>query len=739
MTETTGWLFDVYPSSEGMVVWLLDDEGKSTAFVDRYEPYFYASGSREGLRLLRQRLSRIKVPIRTERVERTEFWSGRPLEVLKVSTPNLLAYGHLARVAGRLEGIELFNCDIPLPQVYLFERNVFPLARCRLDCDTEGRIGAMEALDSPWSTNYAIPPLRVMELRVEGGGVNPNHSRRGRLEVELDGATYTLEPDDPAELIHTFNSLLESHDPDLIITEWGDSFIIPRLMSLSGAAGVPLLLNRDPRKQKVASRRARSYFTYGKTVYQAGARTLFGRWHVDRCNSFILGEAGLEGLFELARIAKIPVQRTARTSTGTCISNMQMERAVRDGILIPWRKRRAEEFKTGLELLTADKGGLTYQPVLGVHENVAEIDFSSMYPTIMATYNVSPETVGCACCRNAVPEINASTCQRREGLVPKTLRPILEKRARYKSLMQEAGSKKERGVYDRRQCAIKWMLVTCFGYLGYKNARFGKIEAHESVTAYGREKLLQAKEVAEARGFALIHALTDSLWVKKKGATETEYEALREEMARATGLPIGLEGVYLWIAFLPSKVSPKRPVPNRFVGVFTDGRVKIRGIEMRRSDMPPFVKKAQAEIVRLLSEAGSVEEIKAKVDDALEVLSGYLAELREGGVPLHELVIRKRLSKDPLSYKKKSILAEVAGELVSRGVALRPGEKVDYVITDFEGRSGGPRARAYATMDESCGYDVGKYTDLLLEAAGTMLAPFGYDYQRLVEIAPLSA
>ncbi len=156
-------------------------------------------------------------------------------------------------------------------------------------------------------------------------------------------------------------------------------------------------------------------------------------------------------------------------------------------------------------------------------------------------------------------------------------------------------------------------------------------------------------------------------------------------------------------------------------------------------DMPPYVKKAQAEIVRVLSEARSIEALTAKVQDALEVLSGHLVELREGRVPLNELVIRKRLSKDPLSYKKKSILTEVAEELVSRGVALRPGEKVDYVITDFEGRSGGPRARAYATMDGSCGYDVGKYTGLLLEAAGTVLAPFGYDYQRLVEIAPLSA
>jgi DNA polymerase-2 len=61
------------------------------------------------------------------------------------------------------------------------------------------------------------------------------------------------------------------------------------------------------------------------------------------------------------------------------------------------------------------------------------------------------------------------------------------------------------------------MLVTCFGYLGYRNARFGRIEAHEAVTAFGREKLLQAKEICEEEGFELLHAITDSLWIRKEG------------------------------------------------------------------------------------------------------------------------------------------------------------------------------------------------------------------------------
>jgi hypothetical protein len=70
------------------------------------------------------------------------------------------------------------------------------------------------------------------------------------------------------------------------------------------------------------------------------------------------------------------------------------------------------------------------------------------------------------------------------------------------------------------QSALKWIGVTCFGYLGYRNARFGRIESHEAVTAFGREKLLRAKEIAEAHGFALLHALTDAVWIQHPDGSE---------------------------------------------------------------------------------------------------------------------------------------------------------------------------------------------------------------------------
>ena len=91
------------------------------------------------------------------------------------------------------------------------------------------------------------------------------------------------------------------------------------------------------------------------------------------------------------------------------------------------------------------------------------------------------------------------------GLVPATLRPLLARRI---ALKEELAAMDPRDCRYRalkaRAAALKWLLVVCFGYLGYKNARFGRIEGHEAVTAYGREMLLRAKEAAEDMGYTCL-------------------------------------------------------------------------------------------------------------------------------------------------------------------------------------------------------------------------------------------
>lgn len=301
----------------------------------------------------------------------------------------------------------------------------------------------------------------------------------------------------PRVILIGLQSTLSLQDPDLLLTAYGDTWLLPYLLKLSGEAGLLLSLNRDA-DQSTYQKEARSYLAYGQVIYRGPQVQLFGRWHIDIYNTVMYHDYGLEGVWELARITSLPVQNVARVSPGTDISAMQIVTALKQNILVPWHKQQVESTKSAYELLRADMGGLVFQPIIGLHEDVAEVDFVLMYPSIMAHFNISPETI----LPGEYDPETALPCTKPEpGLVPQTLRPLLEKRIAIKGELLGMSKWNVRYMhYATTSAAHKWLLVTCFGYLGYKNARFGRIEAHEAVTAYGREALLLAKEAARIWG-----------------------------------------------------------------------------------------------------------------------------------------------------------------------------------------------------------------------------------------------
>jgi DNA polymerase-2 len=441
----------------------------------------------------------------------------------------------------------------------------------------------------------------------------------------------------------------------------------------------------------------------------------------------------MAGLIELARLAKVPVQRMARTSPGTAITSMQLDRAFQEGILIPWRKGEPERFKTAWDLLVADKGGLVFQPKLGIFEDVAEIDFASMYPTLMALHNLSAETVLCPCCENHnVPEAGYTICDKKEGIVPKVLKPLLARRAWLKKMAKE-GPPEKRQNYDRRQTALKWTLVTCFGYLGYRNARFGRIEAHEAVTAFGRETLLQAKEICEEVGFELLHAITDSLWIRKKPLIEEDVLALCRKISEATGMTMNLEGVYQWMVFLPSKGNPKSPVANRYFGLFKNGKMKARGLSFRRGDMPRLVQEAQRRMLDILAEAKDENDYRTKIPRILELLLEYHFVLKDGQAQMEHLAISRTISQEPGAYRVDSPIALAAQQLEDVGIPIHPGEKVNYVITNSKSKDKAERVKSFPLVGPDDTYDVKKYQEMLFKAAEELLIHMGYDWKRLQE------
>ena len=726
-----GWLFDVHPSHDGMIIWMIDDADRPHRLRYRYAPTFYVAGDRSALEVGRQGLARLRIPVTCEPTARRELMSGEQIPVVAVAVHNPLAFPAAARLLARIPGLTLYNCDILTTRLFFYETGLFPLARCALACaGDEAR--EVTLASRPEDLEYALPPLTVLRLSLESSTANPSHGRPGQLAAGVDGETVVLDGDDPADTIHSLNRLLQRYDPDIVLTEWGDSVLLPRLQDLAARTGIPLQLNRDP-THRARTRRSRSYMTYGQVVYQAGAQMLHGRWHIDLRNSFIYAESELGGLLEVARLARIPVQELARTSTGTAISSMQLQRAVRDGTLIPWQKSEPEAFKTASQLIVTDKGGLTYQPLVGLYEQVGELDFSSMYPTMMARFNISPETIGCACCPDSrVPEINYTVCRRRRGLVPQVLDHLLERRLYYKQRKQ-ATTGSQRASYDQRQTALKWCLVTSFGYLGYRNARFGRIEAHEAVTAFAREMLLRAKEVAESHGFRMLHALVDSMWLQRPGATRADYDALAQAVTEATGLSIFVEGIYRWLAFLPSKTHRGVGVPNRYMGVFENNATKVRGIEVRRSDVPALVVQTQERMLQRMFRCQTLQDVRAALSELLGILEESLIRLRSKDVEAAELVITNTLSQEVGEYRHNTVQAITARTLDRHGAHLHPGEAVQFIITSAGAKVPEDRVRPYALLGSDWHYDLEAYATLLLRAAATVLELFGYSEERLRE------
>jgi DNA polymerase-2 len=726
--EYTGWLLDLFAGAPtGLVLWLLGDDGLRHRLAQPLPVVFYAAGPAARLRAAWRFLANQPEPVRLRRGERRDLFSSQPVRVLEVEVQRAAAQPRLFQdLARAFPDLTYYDADIALALRYAAVSGAFPLARCRVEADEAGQVLGLTVLDSPWELAPLPPPLRVMALEPD---TDPSHAPPTALRVTCERFEYHLTLAPARALLIGLRAILQRHDPDLLLTAWGDTWLLPYLLELERTWRLPLPLNREAGRSS-EFRRERSYFSYGQIVYQGRQVHLFGRWHVDRHNAMLFHDFGLDGVLEMARVTALPLQTAARVSPGTGISSMQILTALRNGILVPWHKQQAERPKSALDLLRADMGGLVYQPKVGLHRDVAEIDFVSMYPGIMVQFNISPEVVGSSeaiarAARRLHPqgEEEAALVEAQAGeggLIPQTLRPLLNKRLALKAQLAVMPTwHPDYKLFKARSSAHKWLLVTCFGYLGYKNARFGRIEAHEAVTAYGREALLRAKDAAEDLGFSVLHLYVDGMWVRKPGAARVaDFQPLLNEIVERTGLPVALDGIYRWVAFLPSRQDARVPVPNRYFGVFQDGSLKVRGIEARRRDTPAFVAQTQLEVLELLAQQKEGVPFGRVVD----LLRGRLARLRAGQVPPQELLVAHRLSRVLEAYRARSPAARAVAQLEAAGKLVSPGQRVRFLYMRGEP---GIHAWNLPQPPDRSGIDVDRYAGLLLRAAAGVLEPFG--------------
>lgn len=216
----------------------------------------------------------------------------------------------------------------------------------------------------------------------------------------------------------------------------------------------------------------------------------------------------------------------------------------------------------------------------------------------------------------------------------------------------------------------------------------------------------------------------DSLWLRKENASDVEYHDLCREIETELGLSISFEGIYKWIVFLNSRVDPQIPVLNRYYGVFRDGRLKVRGIDLRRHDTPGVVHDCQEEILNLLSHASNSVEFRELVPQALGIARKYIRHIRDGQVPPEKLVLEKRLSKSPEEYRNLNHQAIAAQQLQRKGRYIHAGQNIRYIVTADKTAITSNRTVPSELFEESSGYDTEAYVKLLISSVVNILLPF---------------
>ncbi|TGM87902.1 DNA polymerase domain-containing protein [Leptospira licerasiae] len=698
MDTFEGYIFDVYSLEETIFVWI-KGENETKLFTDTFYPSIYIIGDPRYEKSFLKRLSDLHAIYGTpERVFKTSFYQNKSREVWRItlSKPSVLQRIY-RKLYAFYEKLEIFHSDLEITNAYMLEKNIFPTANVRVTHE-QGKIQTFECLSDLKSCDYQIPDFTKLQIYFKHNH-RIGYSASNPLVFSNEGGFYAEVFENTAKkLLHRINEILKDLDPDIILSAYGDQAIFPFLFSLSEKTKVRLLFDRDPNAiQRKIITKGTTFETYGQVIYKAPSYPLFGRLHIDSSNSFVFKESFLLGILELSRLSRLPIQRMARSSTGTALTCIETDVAIRKNYLVPWQKAAIERPKTAFELLQVDKGGLVYLPdtSVSVRENVAQLDFSQMYPSIMAKYNISPECINCPCCENdtekiLVPETSYHICTRRRGVVSDALEDVLIRRKFYKTQIENSDD--DSPIYDARQNALKWMLVTSFGYLGYRNAKFGRLESHESVTAIGREVLLLAKEVAEDNGYIFLHAITDSLFISKQNSGKFSDRELRELCAKITDktkIEMKVEGVYEWLIFPASKQDSKIGVVNRYFGKFTSGKTKIRGVFIRRKDTPLFVKAFQTRVLEVMATASTKGELVSKKKEIESIYDYFVDQLFSGKVQISDLFLRRSISKSREEYSANNASSAALNILYSLGIQVEPGEKVKYlVVREFRNKRG---------------------------------------------------
>jgi DNA polymerase elongation subunit (family B) len=249
--------------------------------------------------------------------------------------------------------------------------------------------------------------------------------------------------------------------------------------------------------------------------------------------------------------------------------------------------------------------------------------------------------------------------------------------------------------------------------------------AFEEINRLSREVLIKTKDIVQSLGYDLIYADTDSVFIRRTDSA-TDYDEVVDTLSKETGLSISVDYHYKVLVLLPLEADEKIEVLKHYFGITFDGELMVRGIEIRRHDIPNFIKQFQTNLLYTLFDCKDSSEILSKgYENTLLLVTQAIDTIMTGeGLDDKDLVISKLLRQDLQKYR--SLFPHVSAAIQSKRYPLK-GETIQYIYTDAKHNNPLCRVAAIENLTSLPQYDKEKYKEMILDAAETVLGFFGFD------------
>jgi len=773
------WLLDVNyevkDDTPEIWLWGVDDSGNRVLVIDRnFLAYFYAvvedkADAAEVVEEIEAERTQYPSVTKLEVVERKFF--GKPVKTVKVYCKDPKAISKYSKAFRNFEGIKgCLEDDVRYSMRYLIDNNVVPCGWHEIEVTKETNTldVQVEKVYTAKSIPKFIEKSEAPELRILGfsticyskeGSPKPDRNPVVIISVATNKGEekqFSAEDQNDKPVLEAFADYVQDFDPDLIVGYGANRQDWPYLNDRCKKLGLKLSVDRagtEPHRSvyghvSIIGRANIDLFDFADEFPEVKVRTLenladylgimkienrvliddvdfaehwedeekretLKRFSMDntRCIMGITDKI-LDFALQLSNLVSLPLDHVGTAAVGFRVEWFLMKYAQKIGELVP--KRVKKHYRPYA-------GAIVLRPEHGLHENIAVLDFKSMYPNIMMTYNLSPDTYVSpkepipSCGVYEAPEVKHRFRKEPSGFYREVLSYLIKVRNEIRSKMKTVPPESaEYRVLDARQKAVKVITNASYGYAGWIGARWYIKPVAEAATAWGRHAILTAIKTAEKAGLKVVYSDTDSLFIKHDAE---KIGKLSKKIEEKLGLEIKPDKIYVRIFFTEAK--------KRYAGLLPDGRLDIVGLEVVRGDWAAIARKVQEKVLEIILKEQSPKK-------AAKYVQQFIYDLWQKRVPYRDLVIWKTLTKPVEEYAIRASHVEAAKMLKEKGWRLTVGDKVGYVVVVGSGRLY-ERVKPYvfASYDE---VDIEYYVSKqVVPAAARVLESFGITEEQLLK------